>query len=550
MCRPETGGIGQAVRARQARPDKDRILLTTYLSKRLQRSSALFDTLRKFGLPLTGSPPSIEVYEKRLPTLFAAMKEIGCSVRESEAGDCIIIEQPDEAGSRDRAETKTSSDPSSQITNSRPQSAQPAKRMARPSSAPASRSTTHSPPVSKAQWPKVHLAFEQPKQTLEEQSKSVARLSKKRAPPRPQGNADFAAQTKHISAPDVETQQNSCARLCTPLNRMSRTRSEAFLSERERAKTMLTSHEQDQLFARLAVPRRGEHTIAVDIGNVGDWDKESNLWELHKQTRPSSATQQHFCTRLAAPKKRMQRPRSATAIRVVDPAAQRSFCNRLSEPKGTLRSNAGASCKASRHDFENGSLGSRTDTFMAWGVFDEKKAAFWVQQQAHALEMLEQNRDQRAYNSTRVSPSRAAPSSRPTSAPCSRPHRHPVQESPESESFVSRGSNGPPVPKLPPLESLLVREQCKHDNDPFSTDLDTSDFSSSLSSSDFSSICSDRGNEAWTDGISAQLPARMFPIQRPQCLATSDDEETIANSNGLVGWQLTRGCVPWASEVL
>merc|ERR1712159_294509 len=101
-------------------------------------------------------------------------------------------------------------------------------------------------------------------------------------------------------------------------------------------------------------------------------------------------------------------------------------------------------------------------------------------------------------NSSRETPSLAAPSRRPTSAPSSRPRHHPAPESPQLESFVCRRSGGPPVPRLPPLESLVKQEQYNHDNDPFSTDLDTSDFSSSLSSSDFTSICSDSGSEGWT----------------------------------------------------
>jgi hypothetical protein len=617
------------------------------LTKRLRKCEhALFDTLIKFGLDATGSPPTIEVSESRLPTLFAALKEIGCSSRDSDDGECIVIEQLEETISKEQNETQKSHDKDSKMPNSTSGTSQ-AKRVVRPSSAPASRrpavdeATRLKADVEKEmQWPRVPLAFQQPKQTLEEQHKSAARLSmKKRAPPRSQEDSCFGPQAKRAPAPNAEMQRSACDRLSAPLKRMPRTQSEASLSERGCPKTQLTSNEQDSLFARLAVPRKGEHTVIVDVENLSDSDHESPAWTLKKRQRPSSASQQRFCDRLAIPKKRLERPRSAAGIRVADSSAQQSLCRRLSNPKRASgpRATINAGCReSSQYKYEDAAC-SEMDTFTSWGVFDEKKARFWAQQQAHALEMLEQAQemDHLAGNvlaeerrglspkqaSTRsrpssasscsprhqvlehltgnfvaeerggLSPKQAWTSSRPSSASscsrrhqaleqaqamdhlagnllaeehgglspkqapaCSRPasassctRRPQVPKLPRLESLVHADNSAPSVPKLP-LESLMMQETCNVnlDTDPFSTDLDTSHLSSSLSSSDFSSICGDNDDEGWTVGMSAQLPQRILPIQRPQCLASPDDEQSITNNQGLVGWQLTRGCVPWA----
>eukprot|EP00746_Dinoflagellata_sp_MGD_P141899 gnl/MRDRNA2_/MRDRNA2_74918_c0_seq1.p1 gnl/MRDRNA2_/MRDRNA2_74918_c0~~gnl/MRDRNA2_/MRDRNA2_74918_c0_seq1.p1 ORF type:complete len:585 (+),score=99.07 gnl/MRDRNA2_/MRDRNA2_74918_c0_seq1:67-1821(+) len=584
MCRPESSGFAQARRAGHAPQDKSQAVLIAYLTKRLRRcGDSLFDTLVKFGLDATGSPAKIEVFEARLPTLFAALKEIGCSVNHIEDGACIVVETTEQVAA-EQDETQKShtvnTGTNKEIPSSRYASLSEGKRVVRPSSAPASRRPRHSTAVDEArrlktdvekevQWPRAPYAFQQPKQTPEEQHKSVARLSiKKRTPPRPEVDTGLEQQAKCAPAPNAEAQKSSCDRLSAPLKRMPRAYSEASLSERGPTTTVLSSHEQDSLFARLSIPRKGEHTVFVDVGNLTDSDNEkpsSSLRGLKKQKRPSSASQQRLCTRLAAPKKRTERPRSAAAARDVDAVAQQSLCKRLSEPKSTSGWRATGnvvrpqeSSQFSYKDHVACSEMDRQDRFTAWGVFDEKKAAFWAQQQAHALEMLEkaQTLDQLAGNllageHTELPPKQAAPSSggRPASASSSCPRHHPVPKLPRLESLRHRDNPTPLVPKLP-LQSLMVQGPCNPDTDCFSTDLDasySSDFDSSLSSTDFSSICSgDCDDEACTDGTAAQLPVRILPIQRPQCLAASPDEESITNIKGLVGWQLTRGCVPWA----
>jgi len=314
-----------------------------------------------------------------------------------------------------------------------------------------------------------------------------------------------------------------------------------------RLKNLPTSEEQDQLFARLAAPKKAEHTI--DIESFSDSDNDVPPWATRKQARPSSASQQRLCDRLAAPKKRPGRPQSATAKPCfVNPAAQQALTRRLSEPKNLSQRGhttpSEEAAPASR--CEDDSPCPQRDVFTAWGLFDEGKAALWAEQQTLVLEQLEQVQELHSQIVGNVTSAASSP------APPRYPHRKlPVPKLPSLESIVGAQK----VPKLPPLETLVVDECCKYDNDPFDSDLETSDVASSMSSSsssmDFSSdhdqknLVSDDNEVIELDLKSTQLPARILPIQRPHCLATPDDE-TISNSNGLVGWQLTRGCVPWA----
>lgn len=491
----------------RSRQEKNNQLLSVYLAKRLRdRHGSLFDALHNFGLCAKGSPPTIEVLASRLPTLFSALQEIGCSVQDGPDGEHVVIEQSEQSDNKEQSEFQNSTCSwSCGLSNSRASSVPAAQRPARPSSAPASRlrrGTQAKETTQDLKWPKAPFLLQPPQQTPDEQHKSCSRLSMPRhGLPKPPSVSGSATHKKHLSAMHAEAQMKSCTRLSAPLSRMQRASSEASLFQKTQPKTKIRAEEQDRLFQRLAQPRRVDHNV-IDFGVFDDPEPESPV-AFKRQVRPRSASQQTAaCAYLAAPKNRCWRPLSPPKKCSVDSAAQRALSARLSAPRGcsVLRKYP----ISSSYSDEDGFSAASENLFSAWGAFDEEKAAIWAQQQAKILEHLEDNANKVA----------GAP---------------PAQ---------ANGRRCPPVPRLPSLESLSGA------NNIYEHETFASDTCSSVSSSDTSDCGSAR--EDWTPTIPAQLPVRVLPISRPPCLSSPGVVDVITNSQGLVGWELARGCVHWA----